>query len=88
MHSKSDNIEIMISYEGDEVMKNLFDSIKNRYQNNSGSMRNHELVIDYVKLLCYKFHKINLNRGVSYTDSILILSGLHKKQKRKTKSYQ
>ena len=51
MHSKSDNIEIMISYEGDEVMKNLFDSIKNRYQNNSGSMRNNELVIDYVKLL-------------------------------------
>ena len=27
-------------------MKNLFDSIKNRYQNNSGSMRNNKLVID------------------------------------------
>ena len=34
MHSKSDNIEIMISDEADEVIKKLFDSLKNRYQNN------------------------------------------------------
>ena len=34
MHSKSDNIEIMISDEVDEVIKKLFDSLKNRYQNN------------------------------------------------------
>ena len=31
MHSKSDNIEIMISDEADEVIKKLFDSLKNRY---------------------------------------------------------
>ena len=30
MHSKSDNIEIMISDDTDEVMKELFDSLKNR----------------------------------------------------------
>ena len=29
MHSKSDNIEIMISNEADEVIKELFDSLKN-----------------------------------------------------------
>ena len=34
MLSKSDNIEIMISDESDEIIKNLFDSLKNRYQNN------------------------------------------------------
>ena len=34
MLSKSDNIEIMISDESDEIIKNLFDSHKNRYQNN------------------------------------------------------
>ena len=34
MHSKSDNIEIMISDEVGEVIKKLFDSLKNRYQNN------------------------------------------------------
>ena len=31
MHSKSDNIEIIFNYEADEVIKNLFDSLKNRY---------------------------------------------------------
>ena len=39
MQSKSCNIEIMISDEADEVIKNLFDSLKNRYQNNLQSMR-------------------------------------------------
>ena len=34
MHSKSDNIEIMISNEAEGVIKELFDSLKNRYQNN------------------------------------------------------
>ena len=34
MHSKSDNIEIMISDEADGVIEELFDSLKNRYQNN------------------------------------------------------
>ena len=31
MHSKSDNIEIIISGETDEVKKQLFDLLKNRY---------------------------------------------------------
>ena len=30
MHSKSDNTEIMINYETDEVIKELFDSLKSR----------------------------------------------------------
>ena len=34
MHSKSDNIEIMISDGADEVIKKLFDSLKNRHQKN------------------------------------------------------
>ena len=32
MHSKSDNIEIMINDEADEVIKELFDSLKDNYQ--------------------------------------------------------
>ena len=39
MYSKSDNIEIMINDEADEVMKELFDLFKNRYQNNLESMK-------------------------------------------------
>ena len=38
MHSKSDNIEIVINDEAEEVIKVLLDSLKNRYQNNVKSM--------------------------------------------------
>ena len=51
--------EIRISDEADEVIKKLSDSLKNKYQNNW----------DYVQLLHYTCHKINLNRGGSYIDS-------------------
>ena len=70
MHSKSDNIETMINDEADEVIKELFDSLKNRYQNNFESMKGSEFVFDYVPLLYYKCHKINLNYGGSYIDSL------------------
>ena len=59
----------MINDELDEVIKELFYSLKNRYQNNLGSMKGSELVFDYVHVLYYKFHKINLNRSGSYIDS-------------------
>ena len=57
--SKSDNIEIMINDEADEVTKELFDSLKNRSLNNLESMKGGEFVPDYVNLLYYKCHKIN-----------------------------
>ena len=34
MHTKSDNIEVVICDKWDEVFKELFDSLKNRYENN------------------------------------------------------
>ena len=69
MHSKSYKIKIMINDGADEVIKKLFDSLKSRYQNDLESMRSSEFVFDYVQLLYYKCHKINLNRGRSYIDS-------------------
>ena len=69
MDSKSDNIEIMISDEADEVIKELFDSLKTRYQKNLESMKGREFVFDYVHLLCYNSHKINPDRDGSYIDS-------------------
>ena len=69
MHSKRDDIEIMISDEADEVIKKLFDSLKNRYQNYLQPMRGSEFAFDNVQLLYYKCHKINLNCGGSYIDS-------------------
>ena len=38
MHSKSDNIEVMINDEADNGMKVLYDSLKNRNKNNLESM--------------------------------------------------
>ena len=49
MHS-SDNLNIMISDEADEIMEERFDSLKNRYQNNLESLRGSEFVLD-----CKKF---------------------------------
>ena len=56
----------MISDEADEVIKKLFHSLKNRYQNNLESMRGSEFVLDNVQLLYYKCQNINLNRGGLY----------------------
>ena len=69
MHSKSDNTEIMISDEAHEVIKERFDSLKNRYQNNLKSMKCSKFVFDYIQILYYICHKINQNRGGSYIDS-------------------
>ena len=60
MHSKIDNIEIIINDESDEAIKGLFDSPKNRYQNNLKSMKGSEFFFDYVHLLYYKYHKIQI----------------------------
>ena len=59
----------MINDEADDVIKELFDSFKNKYQNNLESMKGSKFVFDYVHLLYYNCNKINPNRGRSYTDS-------------------
>ena len=51
MHSKSNNIEIAINDKADEVIKELFDSLKNRYQNNLESMKGSVFDFNYVHLL-------------------------------------
>ena len=69
MHSKNDNIEIMISNEADEVIKELFNSLKKRYQIKIESMKGSQFLFDYVWLLHHKCHKINPNCGGSYINS-------------------
>ena len=70
MHSKNDNMEIMIDDEADEVIKEIFDSLKNRHQNNLESMNDGEFFFDYIQLFHYKCHKINPNCGRLYIDSL------------------
>ena len=49
MHSESDNIQIMINDEADEVIKNFFDTLKNRPPNNLESMKVVRLSPDWIK---------------------------------------
>ena len=67
--SKCDNIKTMFNDKADETIKEFFDSLKNRYQNNLKSIEDKEFVFDYVYFLYYKCHKINPNCGGSYIDS-------------------
>ena len=48
MDSKSDNKDVMINDEADEVIKKLFDSLKNRYQNKLESIKGSEFVFDHL----------------------------------------
>ena len=69
MHSKSDNIEIMMNDEVDEVVKKLFNSLKSRHQIDLKSMKSSEFAFDYVHLLYYECIKVNPNRDGSYINS-------------------
>ena len=70
MHSKSDNTEIMINDEANEVIKELFDPLKNRYHHNLESMKGSEFVVVFIHFLYYKCYKINPDFGGTYTDSL------------------
>ena len=71
MHSNSDNIEITINDKMGKVIEKRFKLLLNRYQNDLEKViRGSDFIIDFVNLLCYKCHKINLNTGGSYIDSL------------------
>ena len=70
MHSKSDNIGIMMGSETDEIIENLFDSFLQRYQKGlQEPMKGSEFVSDGIDSMYYKLHKISLKRGGSYINS-------------------
>ena len=69
MHTKSDNAEIRIGDDTNDVVKELFKSLLQRYQENlQEKMRGSDFEFDGVNLLYYDFNKISLNRGGSYID--------------------
>ena len=71
MRTKSDNIEIMIGSETDEIIEELFKSLLQRYQEGlEESMKGSEFIFDSVNLLHYHLQKTSLKRtGSSYIDS-------------------
>ena len=69
MHTKSDNTEIRIGDDINDVIKELFKLLLQRYQENlQEKMRGSEFEFDGVNLLYYDFNKISLNRGGSYIE--------------------
>ena len=83
MHTKSNNVEIMIGNETDEINEDLFESFFQKYQEGlEESMTGSEFVYDSVDVLYYSLNKVSLGRGGSYIDSPKWL----KKQKGNNKS--
>ena len=71
MRTKSDNIEIMVGSETDEIIEELFKSFLQRYQEGlEESMERSEFIFDSVNLLHHHLQKTSLKRiGSSYIDS-------------------
>ena len=70
MHTNSDNIEIMMNSERDEIMNELFRFLLQNYQEGlEESMRGSLFILDSVDLLRYHLQKTNLKRSGSYKES-------------------
>ena len=70
MHTKSNNVEIMMGSETDKIIEDLFESFLQKYQEGlEESMRGSEFAYDSVDALYYNLNKVSLSRGGSYIDS-------------------
>ena len=69
MHTRSDNIEIMIDDDNDDIIEELFKSFLKKYEENlQNKMRGSDFDFDGFNFLYYDFNEISLNRGGSYID--------------------
>ena len=70
MHTKSNNAEIMIGSETNEIIEDLFESFLRKYQEGlEESMGGSEFLHDSVDVLYYNLNKVSLSRSGSYIDS-------------------
>ena len=70
MYTKSDNITIMSGIETDDVINELFNTFRRRYQEGlQTKMKGSSYIFERIDLLEYHLHKISLNRGSSYINS-------------------
>ena len=71
MHTRSDNIEITIGDDNDDIIEQRFRSSLQKYEENlQNKMRGSDFEFDSVNFLYYDFNKISLKRGGSYIDSL------------------
>ena len=70
MHTRSVNEEFTNGSDTDKIIKKLFKSLLQRYQENlQEKMRGSDFVFDGVNFLYYDFNKISISRGGSHIDS-------------------
>ena len=70
MHIKSDNIIIMRGIETKDIINELFNTFRERYQEVlETKMRGSGFTFERIDLLEYHLHKTSLNRGSSYIES-------------------
>ena len=70
MHTRSDNEEFINGDDTDEIIKGLFESFLQKYEENlQNKMKGSEFEFDGVNFLYYDFNKTSLNRSGSYIDS-------------------
>ena len=70
MHTRSVNEEFMNGSDTDEIIKELFKSLLQRYQENlQEKMKGSDFAFDGVNYLYYDLNKISINKGGSYIDS-------------------
>ena len=68
-HIESDNIEIMVGSETDEIMEEILETLLQRYKKKlEESMKGSESIFDSVDVLHYNLNKISLNHGRLYID--------------------
>ena len=71
MHKKSDNVEIMNGTDTSDAINGLIDSFMKRYQEGlETKMKGSSYIFERIDLLDYNLHKISLNRGSSYIESL------------------
>ena len=66
IYSASENIDIFMGTDTDEVIDILFDTMLQRFQEaiETSSKKGSEFITEIVDLLYYYFHRIDMRRGI------------------------
>ena len=70
MYTRSNNEELMSSDDANEIIKSLFESFFQRFEENlQEKMRGSDFEFDGINFFNYSFNKTSIYRGGSYIDS-------------------
>ena len=70
MYARSDNVEIMLGDDNDDIIEQIFESLLQKYgENLQNKMKVSDFEFDGGNFLYYDFNKTSINRGGSYIDS-------------------